>query len=257
MKAKILIMVLPSLLLAAIRARSQEAIPATKNYPAWAQEFLRSMYPSLNQKKLLVTAEGLFAYDEVGAQERWLTISVGNGPKGQYSKVIGGWEGWTPPPKDFHGGPQYYEQFLTAGFTFDKNDHLVSYAASGPAIGNADVEGEYFEFVDAHPSLTRAQIDRKLSQTKVKYGPGQQEEFTKHLPLGELSRFLGHIDGLSVEPNVVKTSDSGEVEWVRWKVSLTASVSGGERLAYVLSFDPFDGELVSLLHVPQSTFSTK
>lgn len=148
----------------------QEAVPVTKNYAAWAQDFLRAIYPKLSDKKYVASEEGLFGYDESGAGARWLTLYVGEGPKGEYSQIIGGFAGTTPRPKDFHFGKQYYKQFLTARFTFDDHDRLWSYSAEGIAIGNAESRAQYNDYIVSHPGLTQAETDAAIHQAGVNFG---------------------------------------------------------------------------------------
>jgi hypothetical protein len=239
--------VLLALLLAPLLSTgAQESIPINKNYAAWAQEFLRAMYPKLDDKKYLVSFEGLFGYDEAGARARWLTLYIGEGPKGQYSEIIGGWAGWSPPPKDLHFGKQYYKQFLSAGFTFDEHDHLVSYGADGIAIGNAEAEAHYDDYVASHPGLSQGEIDYEIHQAGVRYGPDDREIFSKNLPLGELERFLGKAEQVSIDRIPTKVSDSEVVEWVRWKVDFRTKQADGSWLSYELVFEPFNGDLATL-----------
>jgi hypothetical protein len=238
------------ILVLSIPVRSQEPGPLNKSYAAWAQDFVRAMYPSLNDKKYVLSVDEWAAYDEPGAQARWLSLSVGEGPQGQYSKIIGGYAGFTPPPRDFHPGPQYFKQYLKAGFAFDEDDRLISFSASGVAVENSEVEGQCHDFLASHPSLTQNETNAALLRLGVKYGPGDKEAFEQNLPLKELSRFLGKIEMVSVSPVPDCVSPSGVVQWVTWNVTFRILQSDGTRLPYLLFFDPFNGELTSVLTGP-------
>jgi hypothetical protein len=82
MKTKIVFSFLLVILLTGfLSARAQEPPPVTKNYIVWAQEFLRAMYPDLNGKKYMLTAETPVPYDRPGEPLHWLQLDVGDGYK--------------------------------------------------------------------------------------------------------------------------------------------------------------------------------
>jgi hypothetical protein len=228
---------------------AQEPVAVSKNYVARAQDFLHAMYPSLNDKKYVQSVEGWVEYDESEAPLRRFTLYIGEGIKGQYYRVLGGYVGLVRP-KDFHPGYQFFKQFLTAGFNFDKHDRLVHFSAEGLAIKSAEARGEYFDYLKSHPDLTQAETNGQLRNAGCKYGPDDEQAFTKHLPLGVLERFLGPIEVVSVKPVEMVTSDSGVVQEVDWSVTVQTTRSDGTKLQYGLLFDSFNGDLIGLDTLP-------
>lgn len=238
-----------------ISAPAQKPETAATGYFAWAQEFLHAMYPSLNGKKYSFTLEGYGDYDHPNAPIRFFSMSIGEGPKGQYVRVIGGYEAFAPPPKDFHLGPQYYKQFLDAGFTFDENGRLMYFEASGPVVDKNRPGTPYGDFLDSKSDPTLDEVNAELKSEGAKYGPGQQAALEKGLPLETLSHFLGKVQVIKVEPVPVGITPSGVVCVVDWSVSIRAQQRDGSMLAYILAFDQFDGSLFSLYRVPNSQVS--
>jgi hypothetical protein len=99
MKTKIVFsFLLVILLTGSVSARAQEPPPVTKNYIAWAQEFLRAMYPDLNGKKHILTAETFVHYDALGEPLFWLQLDVGDGYKDYVKAQVGGCTGSVVPP---------------------------------------------------------------------------------------------------------------------------------------------------------------
>ena len=233
------------LLMLSATVRAQEPIPVSNNYVAQAQNFLHAMYPSLNDKKYVLSVEGAVEYDDPQALLRGFTLYIGEDIKGHYHQVLGGYIGLVRP-KDFHPGNQYSKQFLTAGFNFDEHDRLVHFSAEGLAIKSAESRGEYFDYLKSHPDLTQAETNGQLRNAGCKYGPGDQQPFTKNLPLKALERFLGPIEVVSVKPVPMVTSDSGVVQEVAWSVILQTAQSDGTKLQYRLYFDSFNGDLTEV-----------
>lgn len=257
MKTRSISALLLSLVLFAlpISAPAQKPETAATGYFAWAQEFLHAMYPSLNGKKYSFTLEGYGDYDHPNAPIRFFSMSIGEGPKGQYVRVIGGYEAFAPPPKDFHLGPQYYKQLLNAGFTFDENGRLMYFEASGPIVDKTAIGTPYGDFLDSKSNPTPDEVNAELKSEGAKYGPGQQAALEKALPLETLSRFLGNVHVIKVKPVPLGITPSGVVYWVVWDVSIQAQQQDGSTLTYMLFSDQFDGNLISLYRVPNSQVS--
>ena len=181
-----------------------------------------------------------------GDKSDTFSVSIGEGPEGQYSKVIGGYAGFAKPPEDFCPGRQYYKQFLKAGFTFDEHDHLLDFGASGVAVGNSEARNKYYGLLVMHGDLTQAEINATLRQYGFKYGPDGQEAFAKNLPVKELERFVGKIESVTIKSIEDNVTASRVVQWVDWSVFIETSQSDGTKLRYQLFFDPFRGDLTWL-----------
>ena len=137
-------------------AHAQKTQRIAKTNVERAHEFLRTMYPRLNDKKYFMTIEGGVQYDKPGTPMRWFDVYVGEGPKEWVMGYIGGCEGkplpfqiplppeivgqpglTVPSPKlppdwlrtDCKTGPIKPKQFLTAAFRFNDQDFLASFAA--------------------------------------------------------------------------------------------------------------------------------
>jgi hypothetical protein len=141
-----------------MRVQAQEPVPVTKNYVAWAHEFLRAMYPGLADKRYTLTLVSYHEYDKPSELTRWFALDVGEGPKYEYYRVVGGYAGLSPqPPKDFHPGPQYPKQLLSSGFRLDSHDRLEGFTVDGPGIGNAEVGvafGKFYKRVSQEKNLS-------------------------------------------------------------------------------------------------------
>jgi hypothetical protein len=81
--------------LGSVDAYGQEPIPVTKNYVAWAHEFLRTMYPEMNGKKCSLTLETAGSYDSPGTPLQPQILYVGKLP--QYD-ILGYVAGYVKSP---------------------------------------------------------------------------------------------------------------------------------------------------------------
>lgn len=231
------------------QAFPQKPVPVTKNYVAWAQEFLQTFYPDLEGKKYTLSLVSYGEFDKSGHPTNVFEIDVGKGPKYEYTRVVGGYAGLTLPPADFHPGPQYPEQVLTAGFRFDGPDHLASFTAYGPGVSKPEVIKYLGEFLSSHPDVTDAQIIVELEREGAKYKPSDKEEFIKNLPMAKLEGFLGKLQVVSVK-FLNGRSDLGLSVLGDWKVIVNAQESDASVIKYELTFDEFNGDLTSIMAIP-------
>jgi len=257
-------------------AQGQERQRTTKNEVVWTQEFLRALYPSLNEKKLTMTVETAVPYDEQPPRIRSLTLYVGEG----FKYFLMGYSGClneppvpegaplppglapTPPtptqePREqvsepCKPGPMYPKQFLTAGFQFDTDGRFTNFGADGSLIDDRKDDKEVYEIVRAHPQMTYAEIVSTMKQHGTKYGPDDKEQFIKDLPLKELEPFLGKLRIVSVTFRQMD-KDSGSVPWVDrwlwpdWTVKVQATTKDGANVPYELHFSHLNGYLTGLL----------
>jgi hypothetical protein len=248
-KIAIVFLILSVPLQSHVRAISQEPIPTARNYVAWAHEFLLAMYPGLEGKKYTLSLVGYDEYDKPAPQYRSFMLDVGEGPKYEYTRIIGGWSGFEPPPKDFHIGPQYYKQLISTGFNFDAHDRLVMFAAQGTAIGNSDAQNRFEEFMASHPDVTDDVVLTELKSLGAKYGPNDREPFIRNFSTKSLSRFLGPIEVQSV-----RFLDAGGYAGVSvlgvWEVMVRVTQPSEKPLMYQVDFEEFNGDLVNLETYP-------
>jgi hypothetical protein len=226
-------------------AVTQESVPTTKNHVAWAQEFLRAIYPALNGKKYTLSLVGYDEYDKPGAQYRSFTLDVGEGPKFKYTRIFGGYAGPLPPPKDFHVGPQYYKQLLQSSFEFDSHDRLVQFSVEGPATGNPDAQDRFVEFATSHPKLTDDVVLAELTSLGAKYGPKDRDQFLQNFSTKPIARFLGPFEVEDVK-FVGVSGYEGISVLGEWKVVTRVDREADAPLRYELDFEQYNGDLVEL-----------
>lgn len=220
-----------------------------KNYIAWAHDFLRAMYPALERKKYALSLVAYDEYDKPETLARSFKLDVGEGPKYKYDIIVGGYPGFTKPPKDFRPGPQYFKQFLSSTFSFDSHDWLVVFAADGPAIGNPEAQEQFGEFAAAHPDLTDDLVLAELERGGAKCGPKDSEQFMRSFSTRPFARFLGQFELISAEFKVA--SPYAGISVVRvWEAMAKARQADGATLTYKLGFEQFNGDLFSIETVP-------
>jgi hypothetical protein len=226
----------------------QEPVPVTKNYVDWAQGFLQVVYPVLKDQKYTISLVSYEEFDKRAEPAKAFDIYIGKGPKYEYTRVIAGFAGTTPPPPDFHPGPQYPEQVLTTGFRFDALDHLIVLNAYGTAIGKPEAEKYLTAFMSSHPDATDADVVVELKRVGAKYEPSNKEEFVKSIPIAKLDRFLGRLEVISVEFIQGGWAQISVLGF--WRVVAKVEQSNGTVLKYNLTFEQFNGDLTSITTLP-------
>jgi hypothetical protein len=231
------------------QASSQKSVAVTKNYVAWAVDFLQAVYPNLGGKRYTFSLVAYGEYDKREDSAKTFQLYVGEGPKYEYTRVVGGYSGLTPPPADFHPGPQYPAQVLSTSFKFDYHERLSSFAAYGPSISKPEAIKYLGEFLSSHPGVTDAQIIVELEREGARYKPSDKEEFIRNLPMAKLEGFLGKLQVVSVK-FLNGRSDLGLTVLGDWKVIVHTQESGASVIKYELTFDEFNGDLTSIIALP-------
>jgi hypothetical protein len=202
----------------------------------------------MDAKKYALSLVAYYEYDKLDAEFRSFMLDVGEGPKYGYNRVIGGWAGSAPPPKGLHPGPQYYKQLLSAAFTFNAHGRLVAFSCQGPATGNPDAEDRFDEFAAAHPGMTDAVALAELETVGAKYGPGDRDQFMRNVATKPLARFLGPFQVQNTK--FVNLSAYPVAVLGQWDVLVKVTPVGESPLMYKLTFEQFNGDLVTLQTPP-------
>lgn len=256
MKPKLIVALILSIsLMGCVGAFAQEPIPVTKNYVAWAREFLRTMYPTLNGKGYTLTPETASWYDQPGEQKSSFNLYVGKGAAYADLRFVGGYflhdfvPGKTPPPPrpvDYYPGWQHPHQLLEAGFTFDDHDRLKAFGAFGPAVGDIERAVAFAKQVQSQPELEPGQVADVLTLAGAVYGPNDKDLLVKNFPFEKLGRFLGKLTIVSVGYQPLAENRDNADRWPLWEVTADAKQPDGTVITYKLRFEPFKGDLLNI-----------
>ena len=231
-------------------AFGQEPVPLTKNYVAWAHEFLRTMYPALSGHKYSFTIETAIFFDSPDTLLEPAQVYVGERPKYDVRDYECGALSQPSihpsplPPAEPQADPCLSPQALEGGFAFDSRDRLRSFAAHGPAVGNRQAANAFARFVLSRPGMTDADIAAALKKAGAKYGPDDEGLLIKNLPLANLERFLGKLTIVSVSHQPLDGNRNILDAWPWWKVRADAKQRDGTVIKYECLFEPFKGDLL-------------
>lgn len=267
--------ILLALLLLPPFGRAQGSKPSKDN-PLTARNFLWDLYPDTRGKNYILTVEGWLHYDQENAQLDAFELYVGEGPQYEVKRPAGGCMG-TPPPiqlptppelglpssarsqstpsatagpnPDCQPGPIRYKQALSVHFQFDPQGTLLEFHVLSPGVRQLDQRNKFTEFVLSHGDSTEAELVAALKNAGAKYGPNDKQQFIKDLPIQKLERFLGKLQATSVAFLPLRKDRANADMWPFWQVKAKAETDNGE-LIYELTFEQFQGELVSL-HLDQ------
>jgi hypothetical protein len=89
----------------------------------------------------------------------------------------------------------------------------------------------------SHPGSSDAEYAAVLKQAGVKYGPSDQAELVKRLPVRQLERFLGKLEIVSAD---------FWINELNWEVKVKATRRNGSRVLYNMYFECFNGGLESI-----------
>ena len=228
---------------------------------ASAKALLRALYPNLNGKNYTVTLETSDALDHARSGDDVLNIFVGEGSKERVSKELQmGAMGCVvplqlapppeippsppPPPPCGSSNPPKPGQFLTTGFVFAPDGHLVSFAAEGPAVGNALAQAQLARILSKRPENTDEEVASALKQVRAKFGPQDRVAFVEslHDREGLLEGLAGPLQILDI--SLYPPEGFGNLP-PEWRVRARAKLPNGAQAVYVLDFEPFNGDLVS------------
>jgi hypothetical protein len=237
-------------------ASAQEKAPLTPNYLGVAQNFLRTFYPQLSGKNYFMTVNTNLYYDKPRAPFGGvLHLSIGEGPKGETIYIGGCQAVKVAPDSGFIGddckpGPVGYKQFLSAGFHFDNDGHLMWFTAEGPATGDVTARAAFAKSAENAEGLTGPQRITALKRAGAKYGPDDKDEFIKNLPTAKLETFLGKMNVVSVGfAPYLEADRSNFSDEMQWDVKAVAKRSDGTSPTYRLQFEQYAGNLVTLCDV--------
>lgn len=272
-------------------SQAQEPPPLTRNHIAWSRQFLRVLYPALNDKNYSLTIESSLPYDRSAGSLSWLMLSIGTGPKFTVSECCFGGYANTgtlvspqlpappelppsptgaqspakplpPPPEVDSSGATHPKQYLGASFQFDKDGHLVGFSADGPFINDRKGDNEVYEIVRAHPEMTYAQVVATMKQHGTRYGPEDRDLLIKDAPWKELEPFLGKLQIMSVSVPLMD-KEPNPVPWVNrwlspdWTVKAEGTLKDGAKVPYELTFSHLNGYLIGLLDCHTSPWCHK
>jgi hypothetical protein len=236
---------------------AQENPPMVKDNVAWARDFMRTMYPGLNDKKSILTVETYLPYDRPGAPIEWFRLTIGDGPKGGQRGYNGGClYQLTPQPPSKNGqpsppilttnprcppsGPVYFNQLLEGRFWFNKQGHLTNFAA---IPSSRKEENALIEYALAHPKMTQAEAAAELKARGAKYSADDKQTFIRNLPLAQLGRFLGKLQFVSADIPVWSDCNLNPDTCLQWTVKAKSAWSDGTQVVYELGFEQLSGDL--------------
>jgi hypothetical protein len=268
--------VLPSTALAQNRT---DVVP-NKDRIDFAQRFMRAIYSDLNGKGYILGVQTYLKYDKPEAPVTWLQLDIGEGPKDKVLYYVGGCANVVitappsvppsiklrpsqrepteptvtstldgppnPNPEDCRPGPVHPRQLLSAMFWFDVNGGLSSYGTVSPGVRELEEMNHFASLVLSHPEMSDAEVLAALKNAGAKYGPNDQDQFVKHVPIAALEPFLGKLQVLSVGYAPLFENRNNVAEWPKWTIRVKATRDDGADAIYELSFEQFRGELRSL-----------
>ena len=236
---------------------AQENPPMTRDNVAWARDFMRTMYPDLNDKKYTLSVETYLPYDRSGTTIEWLRLTIGDGPKGVQRGYNGGClYQLTPQPSSKDGqptppvlatdphcppmGPVYFNQLLEGRFWFSKKGHLTNFIAI-PA--SRKEENSFVDYVLAHPKMTPAEAAAELKARGAKYSADDKQTFIRNLPLAQLGRFLGKLEFVSADIPIWSDCNLNPDTCLYWTVKAKSILSDRTQVVYELGFKQLTGDL--------------
>jgi len=252
-----------------------------RNKVGWARDFMRSLYPDLNDKKYALTVETYLPYDQPGAPIEWVRLTIGEGPKGEVRGYVGGHTGQPPgpgllqlitpqtpttpqlPSKNEQPNPLvsasdpqcppsgmvFFKQILEGRFWFDGKGYITNFVAI--PVDRSDTNAFAHE-ANSHPGMTQAEAAIELKALRAKYGPNDRKAFIQDLPLSRLERFLGKLEVASVDIPEWSDCNLNPDMCLNWMVNVKATRSDGTQVPYRLGFDELTGHLW-LIEIPGLT----
>ncbi len=119
---------------------------------------------------------------------------------------------------------------------------------------NAEKFQQLRKLVREHPEWSDDQAANALREAGAKFGPWNQADFTKTIPVSQLERFFKPWSLSSVHfrvrsENAVTEAGKPDAEML-WDVRLVSDTTKSHKISYYLLFEPFEGKLVVLGHLP-------
>lgn len=229
---------------------AQQVPPETRNL-AWAQSFLRTLYPDIRNHRYVMTVTTSQPFDVPVRPMGNVNIQIGDFAPGTVLggiMVTNGIVG-QPPPKIHEAVPIEPKQFVTASLTFDNVGHLYTFGAEGPAIGNQEEYDRVKKLVESHPEWTDAQDVAALMKAGARYGAEEKEKLLRAIPLNDLEKLFGKMTVVSAEFETV-TDHEHPLPLLDWTVIVKVNFTDGRETTYRQSFEPFKGALIEMDAVP-------
>lgn len=161
-------------------------------------------------------------------------------------------------------GKEYLPSDLATGKPIPVNNPLLEgYIQINPAgqierfyVWNSDevksAENNHFHaLVESHHELTQAEAGAALKQAGARYCPAEKEDFLRSIHPKRFEKFLGPVKITSVEFDSFLNEDrEPNSAQFKWSVYVDARLPSGEIRKYSLTFEPFEGALTGIKHVP-------
>jgi hypothetical protein len=229
-------------------AYAQPKEPDPYNFVARARQFLRAVYPGLNQP-LYVTIWDHQLLSDPDVQSAF-AIAINKpynpGPGGVPAPRVGEVTHVPVEPNLCGEGCECKDPVLNGEFDFDtlSPDRELWRAWMGGPFLTCRLD-KLLEEVHKHPDWTEARILEEVKSSGAKFGPDRKAELLRVLPVEKLKPFVGKIEVSSVE---------FDVSHLTWLVRLTWFSRDGRpdpdaRCYFTL--EPFDAKLITFSrHVP-------
>ena len=139
--------------------------------------------------------------------------------------------------------------FLEGSFWFDETGGIKRVLFDGNDAHSKQNE-EIRKLIDSHPEWSEVEALKALKQAGAAYGPTERDHFLQVAQLENLGRILGKHKVQSAEfHTLLNPEHEGNFAELYWQVNVDVQLPNGSAVAYVLSFEPFKGKLVSILRM--------
>jgi hypothetical protein len=110
---------------------------------------------------------------------------------------------------------------------------------------------EFHKLVQTHLDWSETDALRALKGAGALYGSDDKEAFLNAINLERFKSFLGHLKLVSAKLNGFSNPNHvGDFAQFYWSVEVDAQSADGTHREYALSFEPFEGRLIGLKHLP-------
>lgn len=216
---------------------SQSQVPGRNGTLAFVHDFLAFFYPGVMKK-----GNQLVVGISHPADSSWQEVH------GVYFKVIP----FSPNEPNPLDDRETKSTLLSGTFWLSPKprfDRVFQLTVSSEGVHDRELASVRHS-VESHPEWSSEQCIQALVAAGAHYGPHQKDEFVKAIRLDQAGRFLGKITIRSVEFNDI-SSVGGRVTpgtLFEWTVVADAEFSDGSHSTCFLTFEPFEGMLVSVMN---------
>ncbi len=225
-------------------AQNQDAPQRIASSIAFERQFLRALYPDLNDKHYVLTISTAINYDDPASPLENFELNIGEGSTDLVIGYLGGYLGRKPPP-GFTPGPIHPKQYLTARFGF-REGQLQGFRAEGPVVEPQQVRDALFQAIASRPDLTNREANAALKNAGARFGVEDREAFLKSLPTKNLEAFLGKLTIASADLVGPNQNHEPSPFWPDWTVVASVRRPNGAEVKMEMRFEPFDGHLKEL-----------